>query len=49
MEMKKVFINPEIEVIKFNARDVITDSATYATTSSYKIESIKDIFNFKVN
>lgn len=49
MEMKKVFINPEIEVIKFNARDVITDSVTYAVTSSYDIESIRNIFNFKVN
>ncbi|MGN0814926.1 MAG: hypothetical protein ACI4MH_06820 [Candidatus Coproplasma sp.] len=49
MELKKVFKNPQIEVIRFDSRDVITESRMYTTTRSYSIESIKDIFNYKVN
>ena len=48
MELKKVFAKPEIEVIKFDATDVITESTPYVSTRSYSIDSIKDIFNYKV-
>lgn len=46
MELKKVFHMPQVEVIEFNARDVITDS--FSSTCSYDIESIKNFFNIKV-
>ncbi|MGN1104129.1 MAG: hypothetical protein ACI4QI_04560 [Candidatus Coproplasma sp.] len=46
METKKVFEKPEIEVVKFDACDVIT--ASFTSTASYSVDSIKDFFNIKV-
>lgn len=47
METKKIFTKPEIEVVKFDVKDVITTS-NFASTSSYSIQSIKDFFNISV-
>lgn len=47
MQTKKQFKMPQVEVIKFNAKDVITAS-NYASTGSYDIDSIKNFFNIKV-
>lgn len=46
MDLKKVFEMPLIEVVQFDARDVITESV-FESTSVYDIPSIKDIFNIK--
>lgn len=49
MELKKAFEKPEIEVIEFNAMDVITASnENFASTCSYDIDSIRNFFNIKV-
>lgn len=48
MELKKAFQKPEIEIIEFNARDVITESEPFISTSSYSLQSIKDFFNIGV-
>lgn len=47
MEVKKVFEKPEIKVIKFDVKDVITTS-DFASKSSYSINSIKEFFNISV-
>ncbi|MGN0818201.1 MAG: hypothetical protein ACI4L9_04455 [Candidatus Coproplasma sp.] len=44
MESKKNFSIPKIEVIKFDATDVITDSIT--TTASYGLNDVTNIWNF---
>ena len=49
MEKKKLFVEPEVEVVRFDEKDVITASPTAMTTSgSYAIESIKNFFNIGV-
>ena len=48
MKVKRHFTKPEFEVIKFDVRDVITDSS-FTSTASYSLQSIKDFFNISVN
>lgn len=48
MELKKVFEKPEISVIKFDVRDVITVSpvnGSYSSTHSYDKQTILGVFN----
>lgn len=48
MEIKKEFKLPEIEVVQFDAKDVITGSGEYSSNGIYSIDSIKNFFNIKV-
>ena len=46
MEKKKLFVKPEVEVVRFDGKDVITGSNdTYSSSGSYAIESIRNFFN----
>ena len=46
MEKKKLFVKPEVEVIRFDEKDVITGSNdTYSSSGLYEIESIRKFFN----
>lgn len=47
MENKKLFSAPQIEVIHFDSKDVITDGSNtgYTSDNVYNITNIKDFFN----
>ena len=47
MEKKRLFIEPEVEVVRFDEKDVITTS-TYSSNGTYAINNIKDFFNIKI-
>ncbi|MGN0806832.1 MAG: hypothetical protein ACI4MN_00065 [Candidatus Coproplasma sp.] len=49
MEKKKLFVEPEVEVVRFDEKDVITYSGEpFTSSASYAIDSIKDFFNIGV-
>ncbi|MGN0804203.1 MAG: hypothetical protein ACI4MS_02350 [Candidatus Coproplasma sp.] len=51
MENKKLFNQPEIEVIHFDEKDVITGNTSpnaYSSNGTYGIESIKGFFDLSV-
>lgn len=48
MEKKKLFIEPEVEVVRFDEKDVITTSPTYSSNGTYAINNIKDFFNIGI-
>ncbi|MGN0812681.1 MAG: hypothetical protein ACI4MQ_04130 [Candidatus Coproplasma sp.] len=45
MEKKKLFVEPEVEVVRFDEKDVITASDPRGVYSSTAIQSIKDFLN----
>lgn len=48
MEKKKLFVEPEVEVVRFDVKDVITASPANMTSNGvYSLGSIKDFFNIK--
>lgn len=49
MNLKKDFKMPEIEVIQFDTKDVITlsNNKTLSVDGSYDMDSIRNIFNYK--
>ncbi|MGN1103489.1 MAG: hypothetical protein ACI4QI_01305 [Candidatus Coproplasma sp.] len=46
MEKKKLFVEPEVEVVRFDEKDVIT--ASLNSSGIYDVNSIKDFFNIGV-
>lgn len=50
MEKKKFFVEPEVEVVRFDVKDVITASPANLTSNGvYNLQSIKDFFNITTN
>ena len=47
MEKKKLFVEPEVEVVRFDVKDVITAS-NLTSNGVYNLQSIKDFFNISV-
>lgn len=47
MEKKKFFVEPEVEVVRFDVKDVITAS-NITSNGVYNLQSIKDFFNISV-
>ena len=47
MEKKKLFVEPEVEVVRFDVKDVITAS-NLTSKGSYNLDSIKGFFNIGV-
>ena len=46
MEKKKLFVEPEVEVVHFDEKDVITYSGeTLSSKGVYTVSNIKDFFN----
>lgn len=48
MVLKKEFKLPQIEVIQFDTKDVVTTSGDYLSNSIYSVDSIKNFFDIKV-
>ncbi len=47
MEKKKLFVEPEVEVVRFDVKDVITAS-NLNSNGVYDPQSIKDFFNTNI-
>lgn len=47
MEKKKLFVEPEVEVVRFDVKDVITAS-NLNPNGVYDPQSIKDFFNINI-
>ena len=47
MEKKKLFVEPEVEVVRFDIKDVITAS-NLNPNGVYDPQSIKDFFNINI-
>lgn len=45
MKIKKKFEIPEIEMVCFDEKDVITEVSNFSTNSIYNVNNLKDFFN----